>query len=113
MLKLLTESLTELEEEMEEKQGRWSGAKKAEVVMRLLRGETMDIVSRETAVTVEQLTQWRENFIAGGIAGLKGKTLEEVRIASLEKKIGQQAMEIELHEKKEEFIRSRSGRTSK
>lgn len=98
---------------MEEKQGRWSGAKKAEVVMRLLRGETMDIVSRESVVTVEQLTEWREDFIAGGIAGLKGKTLEEVRIAALEKKIGQQAMEIELHEKKGQFIRSRSGRTSK
>ena len=55
----------------------------------------------------------RRNFIAGGIAGLKGKTLEEVRISALEKKIGQQAMEIELHEKKDQFLRSRSGRTSK
>ena len=113
MLNLLKESLTELEVEMEEKQGRWSGAKKAEVVMRLLRGESIDLVSRECAVTVEQLTEWRENFIAGGIAGLKGKTLEEVRISALEKKIGQQAMEIELHEKKDQFLRSRSGRTSK
>ena len=98
---------------MEEKQGRWSGAKKAEVVMRLLRGESIDLVSRETAVTDEQLTRWREDFIAGGVAGLKGKTLEEVRIAALEKKIGQQAMEIELHEKKDQFMRARSGHTSK
>ena len=113
MLKLLNESLTELEAEMEEKQGRWSGAKKADVVMRLLRGESIDLVSRESAVTVEQLTRWREDFIAGGIAGLKGKTLEEVRIAALEKKIGQQAMEIELHEKKDQFMRTRSGHTSK
>ncbi len=113
MLKLLNESLTELEVAMEEKQGRWTAAKKAEVAMRLLRGESIDLVSRETAVTVEQLTRWREDFIAGGIAGLKGKTLEEVRIAGLEKKIGQQAMEIELHEKKDQFLRTRGGHTSK
>jgi transposase-like protein len=113
MLKLLKESLTELELEMEEKQSRWTAAKKAEVVLRLLRGETMDAVSRECEVTVTQLTQWREDFIAAGVAGLKGKTLEEVRIAALEKKIGQQAMELELHEKKDQFMRARSGRTSK
>ena len=98
---------------MEEKQGRWTASKKAEVVMRLLRGEPIDAVSRECAVTVEALTRWREDFIAAGIAGLKGKTLAEVRIAELEKKIGQQAMELELHEKKDQFMRTRGGRSSK
>ena len=85
---------------MEEKQGRWSSQKKADVVLRLLRGESIDAVGRECAVTVETLTRWREDFVAGGIAGPKGKTLDQVRIAALEKKIGQQAMELELHGKK-------------
>lgn len=98
---------------MEDKQGRWTASKKAEVVMRLLRGESIDALSREFIVTVDALHRWREDFIAGGIAGLKGKTLKEVRIAALEKKIGQQAMELELHEKKEEFIRTRGGHSSK
>lgn len=98
---------------MDEKQGRWSAQKKADVVMRLLRGESIDAVSRESAVTVETLTRWREDFVAAGIAGLKGKTLEQVRIAELEKKIGQQAMELELHEKKDQFMRARGGRSSK
>jgi len=97
---------------MDEKQGRWSAQKKADVVMRLLRGESIDAVSRECAVTVEALTRWREDFVAAGIAGLKGKTLEQVRIAELEKKIGQQAMELELHEKKDQFLRTRGGRSS-
>ncbi|MGH9427730.1 MAG: transposase, partial [Terriglobia bacterium] len=92
---------------------RWTAAKKAEVVLRLLRGESVDAVSRECAVTVEALNRWREDFIAAGIAGLKGKTLEEVRVATLEKKIGQQAMELELHEKKDQFMRTRGGRSSK
>ena len=98
---------------MEEKQGRWTAPKKAEVVLRLLRGESIDAVSRECEVTVETLTRWREDFIAAGIAGLKGKTLDQVRIAALEKKIGQQAMELELHEKKDQFMRTRGGRSSK
>lgn len=98
---------------MEEKQGRWTASKKAEVVLRLLRGESVDAVSRECEVTVEALHRWRENFIAAGIAGLKGKTLEQVRIAALEKKIGQQAMELELHEKKDQFLRTRGGGSSR
>jgi transposase len=98
---------------MEEKQGRWTASKKGEIVLRLLRGESMDALSRECEVTVETLNKWREDFIAAGIAGLKGKTLEQVRIAALEKKIGQQAMELELHEKKDQFMRTRGGRSSK
>jgi transposase-like protein len=98
---------------MEDKQGRWTATKKAEVVMRLLRGESIDVVSRECAVTVENLNRWKEDFITAGIAGLKGKTFDDVRIAALEKKIGQQAMELELHEKKDQFMRTRGGRSSK
>ena len=98
---------------MDEIQGRWTVAKKAEVVLRLLRGESIDSISRECSVTVETLHKWREDFVAAGMAGLKGKTLDHVRIAALEKKIGQQAMEIELHEKKDQFMRERGGRTSK
>jgi transposase-like protein len=105
--------LTRLEDAMEEKHGRWTASKKAEVVLQLLRGESIDAVSRECEVTVETLNKWREDFIAAGIAGLKGKTLEQVRIAALEKKIGQQAMELELHEKKDQFLRTRGGRSSR
>lgn len=98
---------------MEDKQERWTASKKAEVVLRLLRGESIDTVSRECVVSVEALNRWREDFIAGGTAGLKGKTLDQVRIAALEKKIGQQAMELELHEKKDQFLRTRGERSSK
>lgn len=98
---------------MKEKQERWSASKKVEVVLRLLRGESVDMLSRECVITVELLNRWREDFIAGGTAGLKGKTLEQVRIAALEKKIGQQAMELELHEKKDQFLRTRGERSLK
>ena len=98
---------------MSNTQGRWSSQKKAELVLCLLRGESIDTVSRENSVTVETLTRWRDDFIEAGIAGLKGKTLESVRISALEKKVGQQAMELELHEKKAKFIGTRGGRSFK
>ncbi|MER3524397.1 MAG: hypothetical protein C4326_10090 [Ignavibacteria bacterium] len=81
---------------MEGLQKRWSTRKKAEVVLQLLRGEVLDAVSRETTVPVSVLSRWREDFIEAGIAGLKGKSLDDARIAKLEKKVGQQAMEIGL-----------------
>ena len=98
---------------MEERQGRWSTRKKGEAVLRLFRGEAIDSLSRELSVTVEALSRWREEFIEGGMSGLKGKTFEDARIAKLEKKIGQQAMLLELHEKKDQFMQRNGGRSSK
>lgn len=98
---------------MEDVKGRWSAQKKMDAVLRLLRGESIDELSRELVVTIEALARWREEFLAGGLASLKGQTAAEAKVAALEKKIGQQAMELELHKKKEDWIRSRSGRSSK
>ncbi len=98
---------------MEDAKGRWSAQKKMDVVLRLLKGESIDALSRELVVTVEALARWREEFLAAGLAGLKGRTAEEAKVSALEKKIGQQAMELELHKKKEEWIRTRSERSSK
>ncbi len=98
---------------MEETPKRWSARKKAEIVMRLLRGEAIDALSRECVVTVATLSQWRDEFIEAGIAGLKGTSMEDVRVAALEKKIGQQAMEIELYKKKRQWTQSIRGSMSK
>lgn len=37
-----------------------------EAVLRLLRGETLDAVSRELGVSGATLGQWRDQFVAGG-----------------------------------------------
>jgi transposase-like protein len=52
MLKFIILSLNKLEEVMSNTQGRWSSQKKAELVLRLLRGESIDSVSREYSVTL-------------------------------------------------------------
>ena len=97
---------------MEELQGRWSGKKKADVVLRLLRGESIDTVARECMVTVEALSRWRDEFIEGGIAKLKGKSPEEAKMSELEKKIGKQAMEIELYKKKRQWLDAHTPRAN-
>ncbi len=51
--------------------GRFSSQKKTDAVLRLLRGEELDALSRELGVTAATLSSWREAFIAGGQSNLK------------------------------------------
>ena len=45
---------------------RMSARRKQEAVLRLLRGEDLELVSRELGVTAAELSGWREAFLAGG-----------------------------------------------
>jgi hypothetical protein len=42
---------------------RWSAARKREVVLRLLRRESLDAVSREIGVEVYRLERWRDKAL--------------------------------------------------
>jgi transposase-like protein len=65
---------------------RWSAQRKQEVVLRLLRGESLDALSRETGQPAAVLSRWREEFLEAGLAGLKRRT-EDPKVAMLEKKL--------------------------
>ena len=54
-----------------EAQQRLSARKKTEAVLRVLRGESLDVVSREMGVTAGMLSDWRDQFIATGTEVLK------------------------------------------
>jgi transposase len=77
---------------------RWSARRKADAVMRLLRGEDLDEVSRELRVEAHRLAAWRDEFMAGGLEGLKARPLqpEERRLKEAERKIGELTMENEV-----------------
>ena len=51
--------------------GRFSAGRKREVVMRLLRGEDLESVSRAVGITAARASHWRAQFLAAGQAGLK------------------------------------------
>ena len=44
--------------------GRFSSRKKMEVVLRVLRGDDLDLVSRDTGITAAKLSAWRDQSIA-------------------------------------------------
>src|SRR5947199_8803258 len=50
--------------------GRMSRQRKREAVLRLLRGEDLELVSRSLGVTAATLSSWREAFLAAGEASL-------------------------------------------
>jgi transposase-like protein len=51
---------------------RWSVARKREVALRLMRGESAELLSRELGLPVFRLEQWRQRAEAGLGGALKG-----------------------------------------
>ena len=51
--------------------GRWSARRKVSVVIEVLKGESLKSLSRRHGVTAAKLSQWRDDFVAGGEARLK------------------------------------------
>ena len=70
---------------------------KVNAVLRLLRGESLETLSRELAVSAAQLSQWREAFLAGGTQGLSIRSgQDEAEVKRLNAKIGELTMANEL-----------------
>ena len=84
---------------------RWSSGRKRSVVLRLLRGEPVDSVSREVGVTIAELEQWRELAPAGMEAGLKSRTSDpqEARLNDAVRRVGELSMENEILRKEREL----------
>ena len=78
--------------------GRWSSKKKTDAVLRLLRGEELDALSRELGVTAATLSGWRDDFLAAGAAGLKTRepTVQDEEVLKLKAMIGDLTMRNEL-----------------
>jgi uncharacterized protein YgfB (UPF0149 family) len=78
--------------------GRFSARRKTDAVVRLLRGEDLDTLSRELGVTAAALSGWREGFLDGGTAAMKSRPADERDevIARLQAKVGQLTMDNEL-----------------
>ena len=70
--------------------GRFSSKRKTEAVLRLLRGEDLDLLSREYGVVAARLSQWREAFLAGGQLALQQRPgeVQEEQLTRLQAKIG-------------------------
>jgi predicted RNase H-like nuclease (RuvC/YqgF family) len=89
---------------------RFSAQKKTEIVLRLLRGEELDRLSREFGVPASRIAAWRETFLDAGQESMKKRsTVEHDReLSRLREKLGESTMEIELLNEK--INRLESGR---
>jgi transposase len=81
-----------------ERGGRMSRQRKSAAVRRLLRGEDLEIVSRELGVTAATLSGWHDAFLAGGEAALmtRAATGEELESERLKAKLGAALIERDL-----------------
>jgi transposase-like protein len=81
-------------------QPRWLAGKKTDAVLRLLRGESLEELSRELQVEAHRLAAWRDDFLAAGKRGLKGqradRSPDDRALKQAERKIGQLTMENEV-----------------
>ena len=85
---------------------RMSARRKQEAVLRLLRGEDLELVSRDLALTAAELSGWRDQFLAGGEASLRSRPADarDAEIGRLQAKVGELTMTTELLEAKIERL---------
>nr|WP_313903090.1 hypothetical protein [Geoalkalibacter halelectricus] len=77
---------------------RWSAGRKREVVLRMLRGESVDALSRELNIEIYRLEQWREKALSGIDESLKNRQNDPVQaeLSQAMRRIGELTMENEL-----------------
>jgi hypothetical protein len=85
---------------------RFSARQKTEVVLRLLRGEALDLLSRELGIPAARLATWREEFLEAGQEALKKQPLDsrDREIGRLREKLGEATMAMELLREKIERL---------
>src|SRR4051794_41020859 len=82
--------------------GRMSRRRKRDTVLRLLRGEDLEILSRALGVTAATLSGWQDTFVAAGEASLATRSTdgEALETERLKAKLGEMLLERELLEAK-------------
>jgi transposase len=81
-----------------EREVRWSARRKEGIVMRLLRGESLDLLARESGQPAGRISAWREEFLAAGREGLKARPLlvEDFALREAQRKVGELSMELDI-----------------
>jgi transposase len=77
---------------------RWSARRKEGVVLRLLRGESLDSLARECRQPAGRIAGWRDEFLAAGREGLKSRPApeEDRRLAEAQRKVGELTMDLDI-----------------
>ena len=89
-----------------ERRRRMSARRKQDAVLRLLRGEDLELLSRQLGVTAADLSGWRGAFLAAGEVSLTARPADarDAEIGRLKAKVGDLTMANELLEAKIERL---------
>jgi transposase len=76
----------------------WSGRRKQRVVLRLLRGESLDLLAWETGQPAGRIAGWRDGLLAAGREGLKSRPAAEAdrRLTDAQRKVGELQLEVDI-----------------
>ncbi len=79
---------------------RLSARRKTEIVLRVLRGEDVDALSRELRIEAHRIARWREEFLAAGSAALKARAEarapDRAALRDAQAKVGQLTMQVKI-----------------
>ena len=77
---------------------RFSARRKAEAVLRLLRGEDLETLSRELGVVAHELSIWGERFLVSGQTAMRKRAADgrDEETKRLKTKVGELTMDNEL-----------------
>jgi len=80
------------------RQRRMTAARKQDAVLRVLRGEPLELVARSNEVSAADLSAWRDSYLAAGAASLKSRPRDDrdETIDRLRTKVGEITMDNEL-----------------
>ena len=88
------------------RQRRLSAQMKRDAVLRVLRGEDLELVSRDIGTSAADLSRWRDSFLEAGAASLKTRPEDsrDRELKAMREKIGEMTMSNELLEAKIERL---------
>jgi hypothetical protein len=77
---------------------RWTASRKMDVVLRYMRGETLEALSREIGIAASQIEEWHQAAIKGIESSLKSRSTEPLQdeLDLAKRRIGELSMENEL-----------------
>lgn len=95
-------------QDLSAERGRFSAKQKKEAVLRGLKGEDFEALSRELDVTMAVLSEWREKFLAGAEARLESREPEPAddEVLRLKAMVGDLMMKNELLAEKARLLES-------
>jgi transposase-like protein len=91
-----------MENEQDKAPQRWTAKRRAALVVELLRGGTsVQEAARHHGLTVAEIEQWKEKFLAGAENALRSRPLDEEEVKDreikrLKQKIGDLVMDIDI-----------------